>query len=136
MTAPEIWLNSALVLKHFGQRPWLGRRLRLHTMRSTAGVRWKQRRVKTKQGNWIPIGEPELVRHELTVDAMIALNPVIGKRNMWRVSITEGFYEEAMKWLLENCSATAPAKKPRRYIKAKRIKVTQWSKMPMRVDNG
>src|SRR5258706_2042361 len=97
-----MYLNDRLVIKHFGIHPERGRRLRLLTMRSTAGVKWKQKRAKTKDGNWIPIGEPFIVKDEITVDAMIALHPVYGKRGLWRVYVQDAFREQALQWLVEN----------------------------------
>ncbi len=133
----ELWLNDSLVIKHFGLHPERGRRLRLHTMRSTAGVKWKQKRVKLKNGNWMPIGDPYIVKDEITVDAMIALRPVQGKRGLWRVYVQDTFRDQALQWLEMKCGELV-ATKPRRHYtrRANREKVTRWGKFPMRVDNG
>jgi len=131
-----MWLNDFLVIKHFGIHPERGRRLRLHTMRSTAGVKWKQKRAKTKNG-WIPIGDPFIVRDEITVDAMIALRPVQGKRGYWRVYVQDTFKEQALQWLESTCGELVATKPQRHYTRrVNREKVAHWAKMPMRVDNG
>src|SRR5258706_5623542 len=108
----EMWLNDRLVIKEFGSRlrgGLLQRRLRLHTIRSTAGVKWKQKRAKTKNG-WIPIGEPFIVKDEITVDAMIALRPVQGKRGLWRVYVQDTFKEQALRWLETTCGELVATK--------------------------
>ncbi len=133
----ELWLNDRLVIKHFGLHPERGRRLRLHTMRSTAGVKWKQKRVKLKNGNWMPIGEPFMVKDEITVDAMIALRPVQGKRGYWRVYVQDTFKEQALRWLEMTCGELVIIdKKPRKHKHHKRIKMTAWNRPPMKIDNG
>jgi hypothetical protein len=132
----ELWLNDRLVIKHFGIHPERGRRLRLHTMRSTAGVKWKQKRAKIKDGSWIPIGEPFIVRDEITVDAMIVLRPVQGKRGLWRVFVDKKWRAQALEWLETTCGELVATKTQRRYTKPQRVKVTHWGKMPMRIDNG
>jgi len=144
----EMYLNDSLVIKHFGLHPERGRRLRLLTMRSTAGVKWKQKRAKTKNG-WIPIGEPFIVKDEITVDAMIALHPVRGKRGLWQVHVDKKWHKEAIQWLVKTCEAKPPdidiewkpTEKPvrRRSIKQGQTRHERFSprgKMPMRVDNG
>ena len=144
-----MYLNDRLVIKHFGIHPERGCRLRLLTMRSTAGVKWKQKRAKTKDGNWIPIGEPFIVKDEITVDAMIALHPVYGKRGLWRVYVQDAFREQALQWLVETCEAKPPdvdihwepVEKPvrRRSIKQGQTRHERFSargKMFGRVDNG
>ena len=132
----EMYLNDSLVIKHFGLHPERGRRLRLLTMHSTAGVKWKQKRAKTKNG-WIPIGEPFIVKDEITVDAMIALRPIQGKRGYWRVYVQDTFKEQALQWLEMKCGELVATKAPKHYTRrTNRDKVTRWSKMPMRVDNG
>ena len=138
MTNPiEMYLNDRLVIKNFGIHPERGRRLRLHTMRSTAGVKWKQKRAKLKNGNWIPIGDPFIVKDEITVDAMIALRPVQGKRGLWRVFVDPKWHDQAIQWLETTCGELVSTKPQRHYTRrANREKVTRWSKMPMRVDNG
>ncbi len=151
MTIPiEMWLNDRLVIKNFGIHPERGRRLRLLTMRSTAGVKWKQKRVKLKNGNWMPLGEPFIVRDEITVDAMIALHPVRGKRGLWRVYTDAKWHNQVIQWLVETCEAKPPdvdinwkpVKKPvlRRSIKQgqkRHDRLSAREKMIMgRVDNG
>src|SRR5882672_6488585 len=98
-----MYLNDRLVIKHFGIHPERGCRLRLLTMRSTAGVKWKQKRFRAKNGNWIPIGDPYVVKDEITVDAMIALRPVQGRRGLWRVYEDKKWHNQAIQWLEAKC---------------------------------
>lgn len=144
----ELHLNDRLVIRQFGHHlrgGMLTRRLRLYTMRSTAGVRWKRKGILTKNGGFIPIGEPELVRNELTTDAMIALSPIKGRRGWWRVYTDPKWHNQAMQWLCENCGAETPpdinidymaVEQPKKRRKHKYEKLANWGRMPQRVDNG
>jgi len=118
----EVWLNSALVAKHFGKRPHLGRRLPI-TMKRYTGIKWSQ-----WKGKFVPF--------EQTVNVVVALTPVRGKKDMWRVSVDPKYYETAMQWLLTTVGAEVPPKTKRHYTRPRRAKLANWGRLPMKVDNS
>lgn len=96
-------LLDHLVLKHFGQHPERGRRMKLRTIKTYAGMRYKPGWFG-KEGTWKP--------NELTVDAVVALKYV--SKNMWSVQVDPLFRESTQWWLIDTCGPLAvKARKPR-----------------------
>jgi hypothetical protein len=84
-----LWLNDAKVLKHFGPRPWLGKRMRLKTINTTAGIVWRQFGKK-----YVP--------NPITVEATLVLKKTT-KPGFWEVIVADQWREDAEWWLVENC---------------------------------
>lgn len=132
----ELFLNNGLVAKHFGNRPYLGRRIRGHTKRVYTGVRFA---AAWGQGKFIP--------HEQTVDMVISLHWIKGdnQNGLWRVEATQGFEDIALEWVGQNCGAhfitsgafAALKKPPAPSVKRRKPQpVAKWNRLPQKVDNG
>jgi hypothetical protein len=65
----------------------------------TCGIEWYRKRIKTSEGEWIPVGEGYFRPHKVMVNAVIALKPVEGKRNHWQVIVDHQFEPHALGWL-------------------------------------
>lgn len=86
----SIILNSKKVLKHFGQRPWLGKALPcLPKKQVTVGVRWS-----LPKRDYVP-------DTEVWVNRTVALHHVQG--NTWRVLCDEQYWPRVQTWLYQNC---------------------------------
>ena len=97
-------LLDHLVLKHFGQHPERGRRMKLRTVSTYAGMKYKPG----------PFGrEGEYKPHEITVDAVVALKYV--SKNMWHVDVASHLREQTEFWLIFTCGPLAVKdRKPRK----------------------
>ena len=94
-------LLDHLVLKHFGQHPERGRRMKLRTIKAYAGMKPP---AFGKNGEWKP--------NPVTVDAVVSLKYV--SKNMWDVQVDPLFRESTEWWLIDTCGPLAvKAKKPR-----------------------
>lgn len=109
-----LYLNPKKVLKHFGQRPWLGRRIRGYNSKSSCGVKYKPKIIPSKDGFIIKKDDPvdvarghylgKWVPNEITVDLVISLRIVSNKPNFWEVNVSnEKYREQAELWLVDNC---------------------------------
>ncbi len=105
-------LLDSLVLKHFGQHPERGRRMKLRTVsidartgkKLTAGMKYKPGPFG-REGTYKP--------NEITVDAVVALKYV--SKNMWHVDVSSHLREQTEFWLLDLCGPFAvKPKKPRK----------------------
>ncbi len=102
-------LDSAKVLKNFGLRPHLGRRLRGHCFKSACGTKFKPQWVPLKNGDFMQArnGDGEIigkwVPHEMTVDVVVALKPVDGRRHQFEIHCKPEHEHIAVSWLTSNC---------------------------------
>lgn len=112
-----IYLDPKLVIKHFGTRPWLGRRIPVTVMRHT-GIVWRQFSKK-----YVP--KP----HEVQV--VIALVPIRGKQGFWELKVDPQYETEAMRWLDQ---AFNPPKPPPRgaYNKVRGAAAGKWQRSAIR----
>lgn len=97
-------LLDHLVLKHFGQHPERGRRLKLRTLTTLddknkpttfAGMRYVERFGRA--GKWEP--------NPIQLEAIVALEFV--SRNMWAVHVSSELREQVEWWLINTCGPSA-----------------------------
>lgn len=98
----RLQLATKQVMRLFGPRPHLGRKLPETHIHTTCGIEWYRRRIKTTSGEWIPVGEGYFRPHKVTKNATIALQPVYGKPNTWDLVVAPEFEPIAMMWLANN----------------------------------
>lgn len=83
-------LNPRKILRHFGQRPELGKALPcLPKKRVTVGVRWS-----LPKKDYVPDDDVRVPRR-------VALQHVQGDR--WRILCEEEHWPAVMRWLMTNC---------------------------------
>jgi len=83
------YLDDRKVLKFFGTRPWMGKRLPGKVKRVTVGVRWS-----LPKKDYVP-------DDNVLVQPCVVLSP-LGK-GKWRVTVEDQFREEADRYLSDNC---------------------------------
>lgn len=81
-------LIDAKVVKVFGTKPWLGRRLP-HLKRVTCGVKWS-----LPKRDFIP-------DEDVMVHPTVKLDPV--RRGFWRVTVAKKYKQEAELFLIDSC---------------------------------
>lgn len=103
MSKPEAGLvmplDDALVLKYFGKRPDLGRRLTGATTKVTVGVKWSLPKLA-----WVD-------DDDVTVNFTVALHRLTD--GQWGVLVDDRCRDQALEWLQQHCvrKPVAPVKK-------------------------
>lgn len=90
-TVSTLWLNDAKVVKYFGTRPWLGRRVKIGSTQVTEG--------NTPYKN---VFGKEVFDKNVLVDVIIALKKAKGA-GFWDVYVNSAFREKAEWWLIDLC---------------------------------
>lgn len=97
-------LNDKKVVRQFGLRPHLGRRIRGYATQATCGIIFKPKCIKNKNDDWVILPKQGKFKpNPITVDLVVALTPVQGKRGQWNVIVKEKYIKVAEQWLIENC---------------------------------
>lgn len=89
MTTFTMYLDDRKVLKQFGQRPWIGKRLLGKVKKVTVGVRWS-----LPKKDYVP-------DDDVLVQPTVALTAIA--KGKWRVTVEEKYREEAERFLMANC---------------------------------
>ena len=89
MSKFTMYLDDRKVLKQFGQRPWLGKRLPGVYKKVTVGMRWS------------------LPRKQYEPDDDVLVNPTVAltqlRKGEWQVTVEDKYTQEAYNFLAANC---------------------------------